>query len=57
MSVYVEAKTLEHGLAWIREAPTGAGSVELVVRRPREGQRTVLDEGLLTAAEGLVGDD
>ena len=33
------------------------GTVELVVRRPAEGEREVLDEGLLDAEEGLVGDD
>jgi MOSC domain-containing protein YiiM len=57
MAVYVEAEALEAGLAWIREAPGSEGTVELVVRRPTEGEREVLEEGVLDAAEGLVGDD
>ena len=57
MTVYVEAEALEAGLAWIREAPDREGTVELVVRRPAEGEREVLEEGLLDVHEGLVGDD
>jgi hypothetical protein len=40
----------------IREAPRGAGTVELIVRRPAEGEREVLAEGRLDVAVGLVGD-
>jgi MOSC domain-containing protein YiiM len=57
MSVYVEAEALEAGLPWIRQAPTDEGVVELVVRRPAEGEREVLDEGVLDGEHGLVGDD
>ena len=57
MSLYVGAEDLEAGLPAILAAPANEGTVELVVRRPVEGEREVLDEGELDAAEGLVGDD
>jgi hypothetical protein len=56
VTVYAEADTLEAGLGWIREAPADAGTVELVVRRPAEDEREVLDEGVLDPEQGLVGD-
>ena len=47
---------LEAGLDEIRRAPADLGVVELIVRRPAEGEREVLPEGVLDLAEGLVGD-
>src|SRR5687767_8723749 len=38
------------------ESPSLVGTVELVVRRPAEGEREVLEEGLLDPEHGLVGD-
>jgi MOSC domain-containing protein YiiM len=40
----------------IRRAPADAGSVELIVRRPAENEREVLDEGTLDLEVGLLGD-
>ncbi len=57
MSVYVGTEDLEAGLPEILAAPASEGTVELVVRRPAEGEREVLDEGVLDVHEGLVGDD
>lgn len=57
MSLYIEAKDLEAGLPEILAAPASEGTVELVVRRPAEGEREVLEEGVLDIQEGLVGDD
>jgi MOSC domain-containing protein YiiM len=57
MSLYVGAEDLEAGLPAILGAPASEGTVELVVRRPAEGERETLDEGELDAAEGLAGDD
>ncbi len=48
---------LEAGLDVIRQSPADAGVVELIVRRPREGEREVLSEGYLDLTEGLVGDN
>jgi MOSC domain-containing protein YiiM len=56
MTVYAAPEELEAGLDEIKRSPTGEGTVELVVRRPREGEREVLEEGILDTALGLVGD-
>ena len=55
MTVYVETERLEAGLAHILDSPSDLGTVELVVRRPAEGEREVLDEGMVDFP-GLVGD-
>jgi MOSC domain-containing protein YiiM len=55
MTVYVEADRLEAGLTHVLAAPTELGTVELVVRRPVEGEREVLEEGVIDFP-GLVGD-
>ena len=47
---------LELGLSRIRAAPGDGGTLELIVRRPAVDEREVLDEGVLDAAWGLVGD-
>jgi MOSC domain-containing protein YiiM len=56
VAVYAGADDLQAGLAEIMESPSLVGTVELVVRRPAEGEREVLEEGLLDAEHGLVGD-
>jgi MOSC domain-containing protein len=47
---------LEAGLERIQGAPADAGVVELVVRRPAENEREVLQQATLDVDEGLVGD-
>jgi hypothetical protein len=47
---------LEAGLEEIRRSPGDGGPLELIVRRPREDEREVLEEGELCLSEGLVGD-
>jgi len=47
---------LEAGLDLIRQSPADNGVLELIVRRPRIGEREVLAEARLDPAEGLVGD-
>ena len=47
---------LEHGLEHVRAAPRDAGTLELIVRRPAEDEREVLEEGELSLEKGLVGD-
>jgi len=44
------------GLEQIRRSPADDGVVELIVRRPAENEREVLEEAMLDPAEGLVGD-
>ena len=55
MTVYVENDRLEAGLAHVLASPSDLGTVELVVRRPAEGQREILTEGVVDFP-GLVGD-
>ena len=40
----------------VRAAPAAVGSVELIVRRPTDDQREVLELAELTRNQGLVGD-
>jgi len=47
---------LDAGLDEIRRAPKDEGALELIVRRPRKGEREVLEEGELDLRDGLVGD-
>jgi len=53
---HLDRSELEAGLQTIRASPREMGVLALIVRRPAEGAREVLDEGVLDAAEGLVGD-
>ena len=48
---------LEAGLDAIRQSPSNAGVLELIVRRPQMSAREVLDIGELDRVEGLVGDN
>jgi MOSC domain-containing protein len=47
---------LEAMIDGIRQAPVETGVIGLIVRRPTEGEREVVDEVRLDVAEGLVGD-
>jgi MOSC domain-containing protein YiiM len=50
------ATSLEDGLEAVRRSPSDSGIVELIVRRPSEGEREVLDLAELDLEQGLVGD-
>jgi len=54
---HLNTETLLAGLDTIRDAPGDDGSLELIVRRPAEDQREVLDEAALAQDDGLVGDN
>ena len=47
---------LEAGLDHIRQSPSSAGVLEMIVRRPSTGEREVLQQGQLDLEHGLVGD-
>jgi MOSC domain len=47
---------LEAGLDAVRLAPRDQGSIALIVRRPRVGERELLDVAQFDVVEGLVGD-
>ena len=53
---YPTLQEMEAGLAEVRQSPTDAGALRLIVRRPEANGREVLEEGLLDIVEGLVGD-
>ena len=53
---HLTTEELEAGLDEIRRAPADEGTIELIVRRPAEGERELLQEGVLDLSEGLVGD-
>lgn len=48
---------LEAGMAGMDPSPLDNGSLEMIVCRPEDGQREVLETGYLDPAEGLVGDN
>lgn len=48
---------LEAGLEHIRQSPREQGTVELIVCRPRVGERRVLPRGQLDLEQGLAGDN
>ncbi len=56
MAEHRSAEELAAGLDGIRSSPAGRGTVELIVRRPAESEREVLDEAELDVDNGLVGD-
>ena len=54
---HLTAEEIEAGLGDILLSPRDEGVLELIVRRPREDEREVLEEGVLDLVEGLVGDN
>jgi hypothetical protein len=53
---HVSSAELEAGLPEILRSPATEGTVELIVRRPAEGEREVLEEVVIDVNEGLLGD-
>ena len=53
---YATTEELLAGIDHVRSSPADRGTLELIVRRPAENEREVLDEGELDAEVGLVGD-
>src|ERR1700683_1209966 len=48
--------SLELGLEEIRRSPSDRGLIELIVRRPVENERELLDEAEIDTSVGLIGD-
>jgi hypothetical protein len=44
-------------LAYVAQSPKDNGELKLIVRRPADGEREVLQEGRLDLEVGLVGDN
>ncbi len=53
---HLTTEELEAALDHLRQAPKDDGVVELIVRRPEENEREVLDEAEIDVALGLIGD-
>ena len=48
---------LDTGLAHVLDAPRDDGEIVMIVRRPGEDEREVLDEGVIDIETGLMGDN
>lgn len=57
MAKHLTFEELEKGLDEIRQSPKDEGVLHLIVRRPEENEREVLEEGELDLELGLVGDN
>ena len=53
---HLDRAQLDAALDHIRASPTDGGTLELIVQRPAEDERVVLEEGELSLEDGLVGD-
>jgi len=54
---HLSVMELEAGLEHIRRAPKDHGTLKMIVLRPREDEREVVERGELSLSEGLVGDN
>lgn len=55
--IHLKMEELEAGLEKIRRSPKDEGRLEMIVRRPRDDEREVLEEAQLDLMQGLVGDN
>lgn len=55
--VHLSMTELEAGLEAIRQSPRDHGVLQMIVRRPLDDHREVVQEAELTRADGLVGDN
>lgn len=53
---HVSLEALEAGLGEVKLSPADGGTVELIARRPAEGEREILEEAWLDLDDGLAGD-
>lgn len=56
MTEHTSLAELEAGLDHIRQAPPERGRVEMIVRRPAENEREILETAELSLEYGIVGD-
>jgi hypothetical protein len=54
---YLSTSELEEGLNHIRQAPKDQGTLKMIVQRPGEEERIVIEHGELSLSEGLAGDN
>lgn len=54
---YLSMTELEAGMDYIRHSPKDHGVLKMIVRRPMDDEREVLEAGELTISGGLLGDN
>lgn len=57
MKLHVSLRQLEEGLDLIKKSPNDNTLVDMIVCRPTEGNRKILQEGFLDKGKGLIGDN
>jgi len=57
MSEYPDKEQLESGLDFILQSLDDLGSLEMIVIRPAENERKILESGELSMDQGLIGDN
>jgi hypothetical protein len=54
---YLTRPELEAGMEHIRQSPKDQGILKMIVRRPQDDEREIMNEAKLTLTDGLVGDN
>lgn len=54
---YLSMTELEAGMEYIRQSPEDNGILKMIVRRPKDDEREVVERAELDLSEGLVGDN
>ena len=57
MKLHVSLRQLEEGLDLIKKSPNDNTFLDMIVCRPSEGDRKILQEGFLDKGKGLIGDN
>ena len=55
--VHVPMSELEARIDYVRQSPWDQGAVKMIVRRPQDDLREVVEEAELSLTDGLVGDN
>lgn len=54
---HLSVTELEAGMPYIQQSPKDNGILKMIVRRPRDDEREVIERGELDLSEGLIGDN
>lgn len=55
--LHLSTNEIEEKIAEVLESPKDNGTLEMIVRRPAENKREVIESGFLSVENGLVGDN
>lgn len=56
-AVYQSAAELEAGMDYVRQSPKEEGVLRLIVRRPKDDEREIVQEAELSLTDGMIGDN